>query len=201
MKNIALAAVAAFGLAGAVSAHADDSGWYIAGGLGGTSVAPLILDTQNALIAAGDTRFVYSANKGVGAARLQAGYQISTHLAVEGGFVHVGKFQYTATGGNLPAPYSFSTTIRATYMDAVGILPLGSQFSAFGKLGIAHTSSTAVTGAALPFAGRSRIGVNTGLGIKYEFSNGISLQYEGSSYDIGASSALSTGTFNLGYKF
>ncbi len=203
MKKIILAGMALTSLTGPMTAFADDSGWYVAGGFGGALITPLELDTQNALIAAGDSQFTTSSNNGITtASRVQAGYQINRGFAVEAGYVNLGNYSYAATGGNLSSPYSISSTISASYFDAVGIMPLGtSQWSVFGKVGVAHTSATSVTGVAPSFAGTSITGFTSGLGIKYEFANGISIQYEADNYDVGLSAPVATGFYSLGYKF
>jgi len=201
MKKLALRAISIVGLTCAVNALADDGNWYIAGGLGGTDVSALIFDTQNAMISKGATRFSYAANQGIAASRLQAGYMFLPHWAVEAGFVNLGDFKYTASGGNLAAPVSLSSHIKATYVDAVAILPFTDHAGFFAKLGLAHTTSTGVTALPLAFAGTSVNGLTGGLGLKYEFSNGVSIQYEQDSYNVHASSVIGVGTFNLGYRF
>lgn len=201
MKGITLALIAILVLAGATTASADDSGWYVVGGVGGTDTNPLILDTQNSLIAARQSGFVYSSNSGMSAYRLHAGYQLSEYFAVEGGYVNLGNFKYTATGGTLASPYSISSTIKASYLDGVALLPFGNHFSLLAKLGIAHSTSSSVAGVPVDFAGISKTGFTTGLGVKYEFANGVSIQYEEDSYNVGASDLLGAGFFSLGYKF
>ena len=203
MKKIILAGMLITGLSASMNAFANDSGWYVAGGLGGALTTPLDLDTQNALIAAGDSRFATGSNNGITmASRLQAGYQINSSFAVEAGYVNLGNYTYAATGGNLPSPYSISSTISASYIDAVGILPLGTtQWSVFGKVGVAFANATSVAGVAPSFAGTSRTGFTSGIGIKYEFANGISIQYEADDYDIGLSTPIAAAFYSLGYKF
>jgi OOP family OmpA-OmpF porin len=203
MKKIILAGVVITGIVGSISAFADDSGWYVAGGFGGALTTPLDLDTQNTLIAAGDSKFTASSNNGSTiSSRVQAGYQINSGFAVEAGYVNLGNYSYSATGGNLSSPYSFSSTISASYFDAVGIMPLGAtRWSVFGKVGVAHTNSTSMAGVAPSFAGASRTGFTSGVGIKYEFANGISIQYEADNYDVGLSAPVATGFYSLGFKF
>jgi OOP family OmpA-OmpF porin len=68
--------------------------------------------------------------------KLQLGYQFTPHFAVEGGYFNLGKTAYSNEGYNI-----LKDTVEADgwNMDAVGALPLGNDFSLFGKVGAASS--------------------------------------------------------------
>lgn len=89
---------------------------------------------DSALISLGVTNLSSSLDKSDTGYKLQVGYQFTPYVAVEGGYVDLGKEKYSATftGGTA------SATGKATgwNIDAVGILPINDSFSVFGKLGL-----------------------------------------------------------------
>lgn len=86
--------------------------------------------------------------------RLFAGYQFNRNLAIEAGYADLGKSTASATEfvpgiGTIRADAKFEAS--AWDLAAVGILPLASQFSIYGKLGIYYgevkASGTGTAGA------------------------------------------------------
>lgn len=63
--------------------------------------------------------------------RLLAGYQFNRHIAIEGGYHNLGKFQALVAGTGA------QTELNTTAWEAValGIVPIGGIVSAYGKLG------------------------------------------------------------------
>ena len=66
--------------------------------------------------------------------RLQLGYHVNDWLALEGGYIDVGKSRYRASydGGSAEAKWKAGGVDLA----ALGILPVNDTFSVFGKLGV-----------------------------------------------------------------
>ena len=136
---------------------------------------------------------------------LYGGYQVNRNFALEGAYSDVGKidFRRDPDASGLGAISSRSSGLR---LDAVGIVPLQSGFSLFGKLGLSYTkgNTSFSTGAAAapPItltdlnAPRSEWNSNYGLGANYDVSNnlGLRLQYE----RINNVGDLRTGEGNVG---
>ena len=106
--------------------------------------------------------------------KLFGGYQFNRHIAVEGGYVDLGK-------ASIAGPQGFaSTDSNAWQVGAVGSLPLSPQFAFTGKLGFARTStdgSGVVNG--VPFAaGDHNTAPTYGLGMRYDISKAVGLRGE-----------------------
>lgn len=85
----------------------------------------------------GATAFTSSANESDTTYALQAGWSFNPYLSVEGGYVNLGDYSYSA---NVTAPTA-ATRNAAIKVDGwnvgvVGALPLGEQFSIFAKAGV-----------------------------------------------------------------
>lgn len=79
-----------------------DAGWYIGFGIGQGQFRETPEDKST-----GGKAFL--------------GYQFNRNLAVEGGFVHLGKFE--------------AAKAKGPFLEALGMIPLSDQFSVFGKIG------------------------------------------------------------------
>lgn len=175
-------AVATLSYASGVQA-ADAGGWYFGLGVGRSDAkktgswaeqadAALLANgiTSTTTIGGGDTAW-----------KLYAGYQFNENFAAEGGYTHLGKFGGTSVI-TAPAAATASGTwdADAVHLAAVGIAPIGKQFSAFGKLGLAY--SRLRVNLAAPGAGvnpsNSRLQPALGLGLKYDFTKQFGLRAE-----------------------
>ena len=143
--------------------------------------------------------------------KFQLGYQVSTNLAVEGGYVDLGKITYSATGvvGVTLGTASETDNANAWNIDAVGILPLGNSFSVLGKLGVASVNSsgaaTLTLGAASVsgVANKTKTSLTYGVGAKYDLSKNFSLRADLDNYDTGVTGTdrINVWTIGVGYKF
>lgn len=150
MKTISALLFSAVALS-PLAAHAQDSNWYAVLSVGQSTFD---VDKSDFNDVVNDTGLVTPANSSLDDTdtgyKIQAGYTFNENFAVEGGYVDLGRMSYDtdidrsaiisvhgAASAELQA-YGFN-------IDAVGILPLGSGFSLFGKVGaiIAHTESDA----------------------------------------------------------
>lgn len=112
--------------------------------------------------------------------KLFGGYQLNRNIAVEGGYVDMGK-------ASVAGPQGFaSAESNAWQIGAVGSLPLNQQFALTGKLGVARTSTDSagiVNGIA--FAGTQRNTAPTyGLGLRYDISQAVALRGDWDRYRI-----------------
>jgi len=179
--------------------------WY-----GGVSVGAT--DTKinnNDFAVPGSTANSFTRNDSDTGYKLQAGYRINPNFAVEGGYVDLGKYDLT---NNVTAPFvgSVKGTGKADGWNlvGVGILPIGKDFSVFGKLGTIYSTTTVdlTTSGAVTLAGasanrkKSEWNVTYGLGLQYDLTKTISLRGEWERFDgLGNNGTNSTGErdFNM----
>ena len=143
--------------------------------------------------------------------KLQLGYQFSPNFAIEGGYVDLGKFLYSAsvTGGNATG----EAKADGWNIGLVGMMPLPNNFGLFAKLGTINakvkTRVTAVGtgGTASVDESATKWKPNLGLGATWMVSKnlGIRLEYE-EFYDLGekdrtGESDVSLLSVGLSYRF
>ena len=122
--------------------------------------------------------------------KLYGGYQINRNLAVEAGWFDLGKFGFTATtvpAGTLAGSYKS----RGVNLDLLGILPLGEQFSIFGRAGVIYAqtrSNFSGTGAVFfptPSVGRETdLSYKFGFGLQYDFTRNLGVRVEAERYRV-----------------
>jgi OOP family OmpA-OmpF porin len=129
----------------------------------------------------GDAGGVPTVNDTDTAWKLQLGYKFNRYLAIEGGYIDMGGFDMS---GNRPSdgkPVRGTGSGYAVNVAAVGSLPLGDEFSLFGKLGLAWVSgSGAVTvgGVTTDSFSGSETKANYGAGLNWDFSRELALRAE-----------------------
>ena len=106
--------------------------------------------------------------------KLFGGYQFNRYIAVEGGYVDLGK-------ASISGPQGFaSTDSKAWQVGAVGSVPLSPQFAFTGKFGLARAStdgSGSING--VPFSASDHNTAPTyGLGMRYDFTKSVALRGE-----------------------
>jgi OOP family OmpA-OmpF porin len=180
MKKIALIAL----LATVAAAPAFAGDVYVVGSVGRSAIDVNKGDLDNAVTSAGATGLSSSLDKNDTAYKVQIGYQFNQNFALEGGYVDLGKANYSAnyTGGNLNA------IVKASGLNivAVGILPLNESFSIFGKVGVIHAkvevsaTGTGPGGSASASDSSTDWKPNFGIGGTYNISKqlGIRAEYE-----------------------
>jgi OOP family OmpA-OmpF porin len=113
-----------------------------------------------------------------------AGWRFNQYLAIEGGYVDLGRanLQYTSPG--LAGDINAKVTDTAWTLAAVGSFPVGYNVSLLGKLGVAwHYTKTSAT-VNVPGASASatesdhRAGFLWGLGAAYDFNPNIGVRVE-----------------------
>jgi OOP family OmpA-OmpF porin len=121
--------------------------------------------------------------------KIFGGYQFNPYLAVELGYNDFGRISSDATVSMAGSTFAGNAKIEATAFELTGVgsLPLGQQFSLYGKLGVyyAETKSSAnVTRTTPPFAsGSSSASDNNsnltfGFGARYDLTKNIGLRAE-----------------------
>lgn len=193
----------------AVSAHAGD--WYGLGMITRSSANTDHAAADGALSAAGATGLSASTDDKSNKWRLQLGYQFNDYLAVEAGYIDIGKTKYSATytGG------SASGEIKSGGPDvvALGMLPLGNGFSAFGELGLIDAktktslSASGVAAAASDKYDKTKLRPLYGVGGIYNFNDTtamrVSLERVNNLGDKGRLGNMDVNMYSIGlsYKF
>jgi OOP family OmpA-OmpF porin len=138
-KRAAAAALTIFSLVSASSVMASDRGFYL-GASGGQSSADFDVDFDFILA---DTIFpVRQSNldsEDTGFA-IFGGYRFFRYLAVEAGYLDLGKLSYTAVGstpglGLLPVAVGIDVETKGATGSVLGSLPLSDRFELFGRAG------------------------------------------------------------------
>ena len=167
---------------------ADDSGWYIGGNLGEAKAR--IDDERIAanLRGAGLTATSISNDEREFGYKLLGGFQFNRYFALEGGYFDFGEFGFTATTSP-PGTLSGDMELNGWNLDAVGILPLNENWSAFGRFGVNNaeaSSSFSATGSVSAPPNRTERNSNYkfGLGLQYDFTEFLGLRLEAERYRI-----------------
>jgi OOP family OmpA-OmpF porin len=220
-KQISAVVLVAGALGGSGAALAQETGWYLGGSLGQSKIKIDRAKDSADLTAAGLGNAGITGTKETDTAwKVFGGYRINRHFAVEGAYINLGKFSESTTvtsiNGVAVAPVALTVDVKTKngfYASAVGIVPLGSQFSLFGKLGVytIKTEATATASSGGRTASSSGSDRNEdlmfGVGASYDFTKEIAARAEwerfrkvggSNSVDLGDVSVLSLG---IVYKF
>lgn len=167
-RGLLLASTMAFAVI-TTPAFAKDTGAYAGGSIGLTTV-----DICGELAAVGattcddeDTGF-----------KLFGGYKFNRNLAVEGGFVDFGEISASN------ATSSVTVSSDALFAAAVGILPVSSNFSVFGKLGFFMWDLTG-TGTGIGTVSDDGTDILIGLGLGFDITERLTIRAEWEDYDGG----------------
>ena len=182
--GVAVAAAFASPLAGA-----QDVGNYIGFGIG-PSKANIHDERIKSQLAGGGlaTTSIDDDDKDV-AFKLFGGHKFNRNFAVEGGYFNLGKFGFTAhtsPAGTLEGSAKF----QGANVDAVGILPLGSNFSAFARAGLTYAQTkdsfkgTGAVAVSDPSPSKNALNYKFGLGAQYDFTPSLGLRADWENYRV-----------------
>jgi OOP family OmpA-OmpF porin len=167
----------------AVSSVASAQG-YVVGSIGRTTVDLDKGRLDGILTSAGAAALSSNLDKNDTGYKIQLGYQFNPNLAIEGGWIDLGKANYSATftGGNA----RFDVKASGFNVAALGIFPINDSFSLFGKLGFidakveASASAVGAGGAAWASASATNWKPTWGLGGTFNVNKqfGIRAEYE-----------------------
>lgn len=162
-------------LAFAGPAFAQEARFYV-GGSFGQAEAEGICDDIGTLATGIGT--VSSCDEKDSAWKFFGGYQFNRNFALEASYFDYGSV--SASGQTFGVPFSISGDATAFGVAAVGILPLGNQFSLFGKLGLLSTEvDVAATGVGGAFAeSDSETGLHMGVGVMFDIGRNFSIRAE-----------------------
>ena len=171
-------------------AVADDSGWYIGANAGRSKARIDDAAITARMLVAPTTAVSIVDDKRDNGYKLFGGYQINKNFAVEGGYFNLGQFGFTAT--TVPAgTLTGSIKLQGLNLDAVGILPITEQFSAFGRLGLNYaqardnfSSTGAVATPTNPNPSKNQTNYKYGAGLQYDFTDSLGMRAEVERYRI-----------------
>lgn len=177
-----------------------DSGFYAGIGVGQASVDVDTAGLQSDLASLGITSTV-SADEEDSSFKIFGGYEFNQNFAVEFGYADLGKFAATA---NITAPLvtTANSNIEASaiFVDVVASLPLGNQFSLFGRAGLAFSKlETDVSVLGTTFSDKEdEANLKLGLGAQYSFTKSVALRAEWERYlDVGDESTTGEGDIDV----
>ena len=180
LKRLMIAASLALGASGA---YAQEAGWYGGLDVGGSHLSGINTDGLDSFDKS-DTGF-----------DVNLGYRLNRNFAVEGAYTDLGKFHFSsaAVGDGDVKPTAVS-------LSAVGILPLQSNFSLYGKAGIAHTETKALG------ASDTKDGLLAGAGVMYDFNRNVYAKAGWDHFDDVGNDAVGKGhadlySLGVGYRF
>lgn len=171
-------------------ASAAGMGWYAGINAGQSKFDTSAGEEEAALAQLGITATATTIDDTDTGWKLFAGYQFNPNFAVEGGYVDLGKINFSTrvtAVGTTPTNIALSGEIETKnglFLDAVGIIPLQNNFSLFGRLGIysmkTEVRATASSGAVTASASESSTDsdLHWGIGAGYDFNKNVAARLE-----------------------
>ena len=199
-----------------INAQAEGN-WYVLGATGVTNTSGRTAQSDAAVSTLGAVAFTSQGDETDRGHKLQLGYHLSPSLAVEGGYMDLGRFTYSADMPTV-ATRAGNLKMSAWNLNVVGTYPLGAQFSVFGKLGVAaHRTKFHCEGTGIACVNPSRKASGTslhyGVGVEWAFSPNwfARAEYEvvrkvGDSFNTGGTTGttqadVTLGSIGIGYRF
>jgi OOP family OmpA-OmpF porin len=185
------------------TAYAADSGLYLglSAGQGTAKDLPSAGEFDAALASLGVTTSSSSTDDSDFAFKLFGGYKVNKYFALEGSWTDLGEATYSA---NIVAPVSASANANweasAFALSALGILPLGSQFELFGKVGLTlWDADLRVSAAGIEeSADEDGSGAVYGIGANFNFTPNLAIRAEWERYDgIGEDDTTGESDFDM----
>ena len=201
IKHIAVATILSLT---ATSSFAAD--WYLNGSLGHSSARDESVDELNSeLIALGVTGLSTAFDDSDTAYKLQLGYRFTPNWAVEGGYIDLGNFDYSATfTGPVAGGAAASLEVAGLNLAAVGSYPVNEKFDLFAKLGVINAKvrlNATATGSGVTFSediSKTNAEGYWGVGAGYQFNEQLGTQLEWERFnDLGDEQATGEGDVDL----
>lgn len=191
-------------------AMAQDAGWYGGANIGQSNASIDDARISSGLLGSGLATTSIEDNDRDRGYKLFGGYQYNKNFAVEAGYFDLGQFGFDAN--TVPTgTLSGNIRLRGLNLDAVGILPITENFSAFGRIGVTYARTNGA------FAGTGTVNVldpnpnardtnlKVGLGVQYAMTDALSLRAEIERYRIndavGNKGDVDLASIGLVYRF
>jgi OOP family OmpA-OmpF porin len=159
----------------------NNTGWYAGANVGRSAATVDNARITRELATQGlSTTSIYDRERSTGY-KLYGGYKFNPNFALEGGYVDLGKFGFTAN--TLPTG-SLNGDIRlhGFNLDAVGILPLSDRFSAQARIGVTsmqardNFSGTGAVSVNNPNPSKRATNYKLGVGLEYAMTPNLSVR-------------------------
>lgn len=183
IKNLAAAALVAAGTLAAVPAYAQMKwqGFYVGGGIGQSKIDDFDTAGINSVVLSrpGVTSAITSVDDKDTGWKVFAGYQVNQNFAVEAGYVNLGKFSTFTTVTPFGTVAGEVKMENNWFGDVLGIVPLGNNFSIFGRIGLVWSETKVSASGTIPPAPGTSFGIGRkdddfswkfGLGLGYDFT-------------------------------
>lgn len=153
--------------------NVNTTGWYAGANVGRSSATIDNARITRELAANGLATTSISDRERSTGYKLYGGYKFNPNFALEGGYVDLGKFGFTAN--TLPAgSLNGDIRLRGFNLDAVGILPLSDRFSAQARIGLtsiqARDNFTGMGAVSVRNPSPSKRDTNIKLGVGLEYA-------------------------------
>jgi len=183
--------VAAAAMLFAGPALAQDARFYVGASVGQAEVEGFCSEISSIVSLVGGS--LGSCDEKDTAWKLFGGYQFNRHFALEGSYFDYGSA--SARGQTFGVPLQVAADLTAFGIAAVGMLPLGSQFSLFGKLGLLRSElDVGASGVGGASAGSdSETGLHYGVGLMFNLAGNFSVRAEWERNDEAEIDMLSLG--------
>ena len=159
----------------------NSTGWYAGANAGRSSATVDNVRITRELAANGLATTSISDRERSTGYKLFGGYKFNPNFALEGGYVDLGKFGFTAN--TLPTgTLNGDIRLRGFNLDAVGILPLTDRFSAQARVGLAsiqardNFSGTGAVSVSNPNPSKRDTNIKLGVGLEYAINPNLSVR-------------------------
>jgi len=191
-KHLGAAGLLASALLASHAAHADEpfvnpdwanSAWYLGGSIGAGRATIDQDRITRSLTANGSTMSAFTKDeRDAPVFKVLVGRQLTRYLAIEGGYVDLGSYNFAATtsDGSLRGQAAF----RGVNLDLVGQWPLTERLSLLGRVGVdyikttTHFTGTRLNAVSAPNASERKAGLKAGLGLEYKLSEALAMRAE-----------------------
>jgi OOP family OmpA-OmpF porin len=172
-KIVGAAALALAAFSGSVQAQgwmrsSQELGFYVGAGVGGAEVRNLCSEAS----AAGFT----SCDEKDRTWKVSAGYRFHRNIAIEAGYVDLGKYSAGLGGTNV------RFDAKAFELLAVGIVPVTQAFSVYGKAGLARWDVDAAISGTTFRISENGTDFTFGVGAQYDFTQNLAGRLEWQRY-------------------
>lgn len=160
-----------------------NAGWYMGGNVG---ISTANIDKEK--ITQNFTNPSYNDDEQDLGYKLFGGYQFNKNFALEGGYFNLGKFDYSLStqSGTLNG----NIKVKGLNLDAVAILPITEDFSAFARIGANYAQSkdsfdsTGTISMSDTSPQKNDLNYKFGAGLQYAVTNALALRVEAERYRI-----------------
>jgi len=192
--TLRLITLATLGTLGCAASHAQDipNDHYYYGGLsvGGSHSHFDEQRVTNTMLGGAVTTTDITSDKKDTSYKVFGGYQFNRNFALEGGYFNLGRFGYTATTAAPAGTLAGQIKLQGINVDAVGLLPLSTRWSALGRVGVQYAqardsfSTTGALTASNPNPDKNKTNYKAGLGLQYAITPAVLVRGEIERYRI-----------------